>query len=186
MSKYSSLTQASLPYAEALFESSQVMKLIDQTSQDLILITKTVKESKQLEDFLANPLIVAKVKKEVLKSLFYNQVSRHVFNFLCILIERRRISLLNSIAESYFNLVYQLELTTIVNIYSAVVLTDLQKDSIEKKLQVMTGSQSVELIVKINPDLIGGLVVKIGSKVIDMSISGQLNQIAAYLNVSRV
>lgn len=184
MSKYSSFTKASLPYAEALFESSQVMRLIDKTSQDLQLVAKVIAQSSPLKTFLSNPLVLAESKKRVLKNLFQNKVSDHVFSFLLILVKRRRIELFSSVVENYLSLVYQLQLTTIVNIYSAVPLSNVQKQALEKKLEKMTDSRKIELLIHIKPELLGGLVIEIGSKVIDMSISGQLSNIASYLNIS--
>lgn len=184
MSKYSSFTKAALPYAEALLKSSQAINLINKTGDDLQLIASTISQSIILKNFLSNPLVLAESKKKVLRRLFESEISLHVFNFLYILVERRRIQLFNSIVENYLGLVYQLELITIANVYSAVLLSDMQKKALENKLQRMTGSKKIELFVYIKPELLGGLVIKIGSKVIDMSIYGQLNQISAYLNVS--
>lgn len=182
MSKSSSVDKAALPYAEALFESSQNMELIEKTSKDLDIILKTIESSNNLEDFLANPLIKIDAKKNVLNTLFVNQVSNHVLNFLSILVDRRRIVLLNSIITCYLNLVYQLQLVTLAEVYTAIPFSDIQKKSLQEKLQIMTNSKDIQLVININPELIGGFIVKIGSKIIDMSIYGQLNQISSYLN----
>lgn len=184
MSKSGSLSKASLPYAEALFESSQFIQLIEKTNQDLLLISETLSKSDLLKLFLSNPLVASETKKKVLQRLFLDQVSSHVLNFLSILVDRRRISLLNSIIDCYLILVYKLKLTTVANIYTAAVLTDSQQKSLEKKLQDMTNSREIKLVIQVNPELIGGFVIKIGSKIIDMSIYGQLNQMTSYLNVA--
>lgn len=184
MSKSGSLVKASLPYAEALFESSKFIQLIEKTNQDLLLISETVSNSDSLKLFLSNPLVTSETKKKVLQQLFLDQVSSHVLNFLSILVDRRRISLLSSIIDCYLTLVYKLKLTTVANIYTAAVLTDLQQKSLEKKLQDMTNSKEIKLVIQVNPELIGGFVIQIGSKIIDMSIYGQLNQMTSYLNVA--
>lgn len=186
MSKNGSVVKAALPYAEALFESSQVMQLIEKTREDLDLILNTIEQSSNLKGFLANPLIKVKIKKNVLNDLFINQISKHVLNFLLILIDRRRITLLNSIVNYYLNLVYQLQLVTLVQVYTAVPLSEVQKQALKDRLQLMTNSKDIQLIVKVNTELIGGFVVKIGSKVIDMSIYGQIHQISSYLNGTRL
>jgi len=85
MSSSSSVAKAAWPYAEALFESSQSMELIEKTTEDLGLISKTIEDSSSLKNFLANPLIVIEAKKNVLSSLFTDQVSSHVLNFLSIM-----------------------------------------------------------------------------------------------------
>lgn len=184
MSQSSSLAKAAFPYAEALFESSQVMQSIEKTNQDLNLILDTVSQSDTLENFLSNPLIGPEIKKKVLKKLFNSQISSHVLNFLSILADRRRINLLSSIIDCYLNLVYKIQLTTVANVYTPVILTDLQHESLEKQVKSMTNSKQVKLVIHIQEDLIGGFVIKIGSKIIDMSISGQLNQMTSYLNIS--
>ena len=186
MSTNGSLAKVALPYAEALFESSQVMQLTSSTCQDLDIISKTIKQSNILESFLSNPLVINDAKKKVLHDLFINKINNHVLNFLSILVERRRITLLGSIIDCYLSLVYQLQLITVVNVYTAIMLTEVQKESLKDKLQRMTSSKEIQLIEHINPDLIGGFVIKIGSKVIDMSIYGQLNQISSYLNSARL
>ena len=182
MSSDGLFAKVAIPYAEALFESSQLMQLVGTTREDLNLIATTIEKSSNLKSFLTNPLIVTNAKKDVLNSLFIDQVNSHVLNFLFILIERRRINLLSSIVTYYLNLVNQLDLITLVTVYAAVPLNEKQKNSLQEKLQVITDSKVVQLIINIKPDLIGGFVVKIGSKVIDMSIYGQLNQISSYLS----
>lgn len=184
MSKSGFSAKASLPYAEALFESSQFIQSIEKTNQDLLLISETLSKSDSLKLFLSNPLVVSETKKIVLQKLFLDQISSHVLNFLSILVDRRRINLLSSIIDCYLKLVYKLKLTTVVNIYTAALLTDSQQKSLEKKLKNMTNSKEVKLLIQVNPELIGGFVIKIGSKIIDMSIYGQLNQMTSYLNVT--
>jgi len=182
MSSNSLSAKAAMPYAEALFESSQLMQLVEKTRHDLNLISATIKQSSNLESFLMNPLIIIDAKKNVLKNLFVDQVGTHVLNFLFILIERRRINLLSSIVHYYLTLVNQLDLVTLVTVYTVVPLNEEQKQALKEKLQTITNSKAVQLIIDIKPDLIGGFIIKIGSKIIDMSIYGQLSQIASYLN----
>lgn len=182
MSNNSSVAKASLPYAEALFDSSQDIKLIEKTGKELDIVLETIDKSTDLKDFLINPLIKIDAKKSVLHSIFLNQVSDHVLNFLFILVDRRRIILLSSIIACYLNLVYQLQVVTLAEVYTSIPFSDVQKKALQKKLQIMTNSNDIQLIMHINTELIGGFIVKIGSKIIDMSIYGQLNQISSYLN----
>ena len=182
MSQKTSVIKAALPYAEALFELSQAIQLVEETRKDLDLILKTIEQSGKLGSFLVNPLVPIETKKDVLNDLFVSQVNPHVLNFLSILIERRRISLFYSVRNYYLDLVYRLQLVTLATVYSTTPLTAIQKQTLKNKLQFMTGSQEIQLIEHINTELIGGLIVKVGSKIIDMSISGQLSQMASYLN----
>jgi len=170
------------PYAEALFESSKLMQLVDKTHQDLKTVEVIIQQSQSLQSFLVNPLIAINIKKNVLKNILIDQVSTHVLNFLFILVERRRMILFNSIVNYYSNLVNELELIKLITVYTVIPLNNEQKQALQSKLQVLTNSKEVQLIIEIKPELIGGLVIKMGSKIIDMSIYGQLNQISSYLN----
>nr|YP_010502480.1 ATP synthase subunit delta [Grateloupia turuturu]UXC96893.1 ATP synthase subunit delta [Grateloupia turuturu] len=177
-----SVSKVALPYAEALLESVQEANLVEQTNQDLSLISTILLESIDLKVFLNNPLIASIAKKSVLNELLGNQVNDYVLKFLLVLIDRRRISLLNVIIEKYLELAYNLESTIIAEISTAIMLTELQQQALIEKLKNITQSKNVKLVVQVNPSLIAGFIVQIGSKVIDTSLSGKLKQMAFYLN----
>ena len=182
MSTNNVLNKAAIPYAEALFDLSQSTQLVKKSHQDLQNILLKIRESENLSIFLVNPLISIDDKKKVLSVLFLDQVSSSVLNFLFILIERRRIHLIESIVNCYTSLINQLNATTSVIVYTAYLFNEEQEKALKEKLEAITKAKQIELVIEIKPDLIGGFVVKMGSKVIDFSISGQLNQISSYLN----
>ena len=172
------------PYAEALLELAKSNNVLEQISQDLSYISQMIIDSTELKSFLVNPLINSSLKKNVLNQLCSQQVSDSVLKFLFVLIDRRRISLLELVIEKYFNLVYQAESTIVTEISTVNHLTELQQDTLIEKIKMMTNGKKVKLITKIDPDLIGGFIIKIGSKVIDTSLSGKLQQIAFYLETN--
>lgn len=170
------------PYAEALLTTARDKCITDETQENLSLISSILSESTDLRLFLDNPLINAASKKEVLKNLFTNQVSESVLRFLLVLVDRRRISLLRAVIEKYLELAYDIESTTVVEISTVVALTENQQDALVKKLKNITNSRKIKLLFNIDTSLIGGFVAKIGSKVIDTSLSGKLKNMAFYLN----
>nr|YP_009392257.1 ATP synthase CF1 subunit delta [Osmundaria fimbriata]ARW60819.1 ATP synthase CF1 subunit delta [Osmundaria fimbriata] len=173
-----------VPYAEALIEIAQNSGLLSETSQHLSSISIILSESKDLQVFLSNPLISIEVKKQLLKKLFDNQFSDFIINFLLVLADRRRISFIEIIIQKYLELAYKLESTTIAELSCAVELTELQQENIIDKIRLLTKSSNVKLIINKNPHLIGGFVIKIGSKVIDASLAGKLKKISLYLNTN--
>ena len=182
MSTNNVLNKTAIPYAEALFDLSQSTQLVKKNHQDLQNILLKIRESEHLSIFLVNPLISVNDKKKVLSVLFLDQVSSSVLNFLFILIERRRIHLIESIVNYYTSLINQLNATTSVIVYTAYLFNEEQEKALQEKLEMITKAKQIELVIEIKPDLIGGFVVKMGSKVIDFSVFGQLNQISSYLN----
>jgi F-type H+-transporting ATPase subunit delta len=70
----------------------------------------------------------------------------------------------------------------LAEVASAVELTDAQKQSVREKVIAMTSANQVELNTKIDPDLIGGVIIKVGSQVVDASLRGQLRRIGLRLS----
>lgn len=172
------------PYAEALLELSQLNNVIQQTSQDLSFISQMMIDSPELKSFLSNPLIAVHLKKNVLNQVVSSQISDYVLKFLFVLIDRRRIFLLDVVIEKYFNLVYEAEAIVVAEISTVTNLTELQQNNLIEKIKIMTNGTQVKLIANIDASLIGGFILKIGSKVIDVSLRGKLQQIAFYLETN--
>ena len=141
-------------------------------------------EARSTATFLSNPLINISSKKNVLNQLFTNQISGFVLKFLLVLIDRRRIFMLDIIIEKYFNLVYKTESTILTEVITAISLTEEQESMLVEKLKIMTNSQNIKLITTIDQSLIGGFIIKIASKVIDASLLGKLKQMAFYLETN--
>lgn len=172
------------PYAEALLELSRINNVIEETSQDLSFISQMLIDSSEFKSFLINPLITNNLKKKVLNKIFATQINDFVLKFLFILIDRRRIALLSIVIEKYLDLVYAVEETILTEISLVSELTELQQNNLIEKIKIMTSSKKVKLITHIDASLIGGFILKIGSKIIDTSLSGKLKQIAYYLETN--
>nr|YP_009399913.1 ATP synthase CF1 subunit delta [Tolypiocladia glomerulata]ARW69732.1 ATP synthase CF1 subunit delta [Tolypiocladia glomerulata] len=170
------------PYAEALIAKAQKVECLDQYKIDLSSILSVLLKSKDLQIFLVNPLNSNINKKSVLKKLFDGQINSFIMNFLLVLVDRRRISFLKSIIEKYLEITYLLESVTIVELYSVVDFSEDQQNDLINKIKLATKSNEIKLISKKDPSLIGGFIIKIGSKVIDASLVGKLNKISSYLN----
>lgn len=174
----------SVPYAEALLELAKKSNLITEMVKDLSFISEILSQSSDLQLILANPLVGVSAKKNILDQLFADKINRSALNFLLVLVDRRRIYLLLTIIHKYLELNYLLESITIAELFTAVSFSEEQQSALVEKLKVMTNSKNIKLVITINSDLIGGFIVKIGSKVIDASISGKLHKMSFYLNTN--
>nr|YP_009295994.1 ATP synthase CF1 delta subunit [Schizymenia dubyi]AOM64929.1 ATP synthase CF1 delta subunit [Schizymenia dubyi] len=182
MSNQNVMSKVALPYAEALLELANNSHLLDKTNQDVALIIEILSKSIDLKLFLENPLITSTAKKDVLNQILVNQVNDFVLKFLLVLIDRRRIPILRVILNKYLELAYKLESIVIAEIATTVVLTESQEDNLIEKLKIITKSEQVKLSISVDSSLIAGFIIKIGSKVIDTSLSGKLKQMSLYLN----
>ncbi|MEQ9621158.1 ATP synthase F1 subunit delta [Coleofasciculus chthonoplastes] len=172
------------PYAEALMSLAQEHDLVDKFGEDVAALLDTLKESEELEQFLGNPIVKADDKKAVLEQITGDQIHPYMVNFLKILVERRRILFLRDVCKQYQALLRELKQAVLAEVVSAVELNDDQKQAVRQKVLSMTNAQDVELDTQIDADLLGGVIIKVESQVVDASLRGQLRRIGVSLSRS--
>jgi F-type H+-transporting ATPase subunit delta len=169
-------------YAQALLSLAQDSNALDDVSNDVNAIANVLKESADLRAFLTNPLFKADAKKGVLGQVFGEAVHPYTRNFLMLLADRRRSFLLEGICTAFQDLMRKLNQTVLAEVTSVSPLNDDQQEALRQKVIQLTGARQVELVTKQDPDLIGGVIIKIGSQVVDASLRGQLRRISLRLN----
>ncbi|WP_434683840.1 ATP synthase F1 subunit delta [Pseudanabaena minima] len=180
--KSNSVSQAVVaPYADALISLAQEQNHLDAIAKDVRLIGDTLADSVELTQLLASPLIGANVKKGVIESVFGSSVNVLTKSFLLLLVDRKRIAFLGEIVKEFKALLRVIDQVSLAEITTALKLSRAQEDSIRDRVKAMTKAKSVELDITINPDLIGGVIIKVGSQVVDASIRGQLRRLKSSL-----
>jgi F-type H+-transporting ATPase subunit delta len=102
-------------------------------------------------------------------------------NFLQLVIDKKRTAFLISILEQFLALVRDRTSTVLAQVTSVTELSNEQRDRVKEKVKAMTNANDVELETTLDPDLIGGVVIKVGSQVLDASLRGQLRRIGLSL-----
>ena len=170
------------PYAEALMSLAQSQNLVEQFGDNVAALLSLLLSSEELQQFLGNPIFDAEKKKAVLRQLVGDQVHPYMMNFLLILVDRRRILFLEGICKKFQEQLRKLNQTVLAEVTSAVPLSESQQQTVREKVLAMTSAREVELDNKLDPDLIGGVIIKVGSQVIDASLRGQLRRIGIQLS----
>ena len=164
-------------YAKALVNLAEIEKDLDNTGKHLNSITKVYKENSELRQVLSDTKVSSGVKLEILKDVLSKiKVSRLVDTFSRYLLAKRRIDFLPDI-ERAFNLLLQEKLGRIEA--KVTTASELPKDTVKKLVDSISSysGKEIEVNVTIDPSIIGGIVTRIGSTVIDGSIQTYLNQI---------
>lgn len=174
-------TEIAEPYAQALMSLAQSQDLVDRFEEDAGSLAAVLKESADLNVLLTNPFFEADQKKSVLRQIVGEQIHPYLVNFLMLLVDRGRIIFLAEILEQYKKLTRKLKQTVLAEVTSAVELNEGQQEAIRQRVLGMTQAQQVELDVRIDPDLLGGVIIKVGSQVVDASLRGQLRRIGVRL-----
>lgn len=170
------------PYASALMSLARSQDLSEQFGENVRSLLNLLQSSEQLRDFFANPFVKAEDKKAVLGQIVGESIHPYMRNFLMVLVDRRRIQLLEPICQQYLALLRELNQTVLAEVTSAVELTENQQQAVREKVMAMTNAHQVELDSKIDPELIGGVIIKVGSQVIDASLRGQLRRLSLRLS----
>ena len=174
-------SEISEPYAQALMSLAQQNNLTDQFGETFRQLDSLLSESQEFKDFVLNPVIKNEDKKNVLKQVM-GDANPYLINFMMLLVDKRRIIFLESIVDQYLSLLRKLNQTVLADVTSATELNDEQKGKIVDKVKQIVEARDVELKTTVDPSLIGGVIIKVGSKVIDASLRGQLRRISVSLN----
>ncbi len=172
------------PYAQALMAIAQSQDLVDKFNEDAAYLLDLFNSSSELQQFLANPFTPVDAKKAVLEQIGSDQVHPTMQNFMRLLVDRGRVLFLGGVCKQYQSLVRELRQVVLAEVTSAVELNDEQKEAVRQKVLQLLDVQQVELETSVNPDLIGGVIIQVGSQVFDASLRGQLRRLGVSLSSS--
>jgi len=172
------------PYAQALMSIAQSQDLVDRFNDDVALLLETINSSEELRQFLDNPFMKPETKKAVLRQLVSDRVHPVMQNFLQLLVDRGRSLFLPGICKQYQSLVRQLRQIVLAEVTSAVELNDGQLEAVRQKVTALTGATQVELEPHVDSDILGGVIIRVGSQVFDASLRGQLRRLGLNLSAS--
>ena len=182
MSKNPLAAKVAAPYARALYDFSVEQNLMHQITADFQNLEVFLDQTPDLTQYFNNPLISSDKKQELLDKTLKSQLNIETFKFLSVLVKRDRINLLESIITSYLNLVYSLASIKMIEVSTAFAFTNLQKNTLIKKLKELTNAREIRLIINVDSSLIGGFLIKTDSKVIDFTVKNQLQLLAKHLD----
>ena len=177
-------SEVALPYAKALMDVAQAHQVTDQIGSEVGDLLVLLENSDELKTFLANPVLDTEAKKAVLRQISEGQVIPFLLNFLMILVDRNRVMFLEDVLSQYQVLLRALNRTVLADVTAAVELSEAQHSQIQERVKQLTGASSVDLAVTIDPSLLGGVIVKVGSQVIDASLRTQLRRIGMQLTAT--
>ena len=164
-------------YATALFELAREENKLEETEQALIRLSASLDESEDLARLVRSPIFSADEQSTALAEISKQAgMPTLAANFLQLLVKNRRLFALRDIIAGFRKLAadHRGELTA--DVTSAVSLNEAQSDELKATLKAKTG-KSITLIEKVDPAILGGLVVKIGSRMVDSSIRTRLNNL---------
>ncbi|MDA8194618.1 MAG: ATP synthase F1 subunit delta [Thermaerobacter sp.] len=161
------------PYARALFESATERGDTPTVAQDLAHVMQSWQESPDLRVFLARPEVPATAKKTVLERLFHDRLSPLTRHLLAVVVDKHRVGMLPEISREFVRLWDGARGILHADVDTAAPLTDQEQADLKRAIAQATGHQ-VELRVRVNALLLGGVVIRVGDRVLDGSLARRL------------
>jgi len=164
-------------YATALFELARDEKSIDAVKADLDKFDAMLNESADLKRLVRSPVFAADAQLRALSAVLDKAgISGVSAKFLKVLTANRRLFAVSDVIRAFRALVAKFKGEASAQVTVAEPLSDKNLDSLKAALQAISG-KDVTLNVKVDPSIIGGLVVKLGSRMVDSSLRTKLNSI---------
>lgn len=162
-------------YGEALFETALDVNHVDDLFEEAKAVRVIFAENPKLLKLLDHPSIIKEEKLQTIKAVFEGKVTQEMSAFLQIVVDKGRQAELDSILSYFIDRVKEYKHIGVAFVTSATELTDIQKQQIEKKLLDTTSYETLEMNYMTDKELIGGLVIRIGDRVVDSSIKTRIN-----------
>ncbi len=160
-------------YSAALFEIAKENEWIDTLEKEIKIVEKVYEEA-NLAAFLENPKVSPEEKKRIIESSFEGKVKDEIVGLLVLLIRKGRSKYFSDIFEAIQESIDEHEGRIKVYVSSAYKLSADEKTALEDRIARLTKKQVIA-IYKVDESLIGGLVIRIGDKVVDSSIKEHLS-----------
>jgi F-type H+-transporting ATPase subunit delta len=162
-------------YARALFEVARDNDVLDRVHDELGEFADALDEDRNLQVFLFSPYFSSEEKKQGVRRIVTDADER-LLNFLELLAERHRMPVLFRIRRAFDSMWADENKLLPVTVTSAVELDEELVNSIGERIEEQTGRQ-VELSSKVDPDVLGGLQVRVGNMVLDATVRNRLEQL---------
>lgn len=169
-------------YGEALFDLCLENQSVDVTESEIKAVKEAFASDADLYKFLNHPKITKEEKVALIEKVFKGHVSDEVTGFLVIIVEKGRYGQINEIFDYFLAKVLEYHKIGIAKVTSAVALTEKQKQDIVAKLLATTSYVQFEMEYQVDASIIGGLIIRIGDRVVDSSIQTKLKNLSKNLS----
>ena len=164
-------------YASALYDLAVEKKIVDLVLKDLIFLQKCIQENRDLKLLTKSPLIISSDKLNIFEKILSKQESDNLTNaFLKVISSNKRFPKLSSIISQFLKINSQKRGDVLADVTSADELSDSQKNGIKDQLKQILG-EKLSLNFNVDKKIIGGLIVKVGSKMVDSSLATKINKL---------
>jgi F-type H+-transporting ATPase subunit delta len=169
-------SRAAIRYAKAILSFALEQQKEVEVNNDMLLVANTIQQSEDLQLLLNSPVLKTELKKAALKEIFESKTTALTIGLINLLVDNQRLPILGEVAKKYTVIYDSLKGIEVAKVTTAVPLTEELNQQILKKVIEITGKKAtIESII--DPDIIGGFILRIGDIQYDASIANKLELI---------
>lgn len=172
-------------YANALFALARDSKQLEKVEADFPGVAGMIQGDADLHAFLTHPAIIPAEKKKILKALFGTKVNEMLYDFLCLVVDKKREAYIPFMCEGFIELLMEHRNRQEAEVDTPYELPAELSAGIAAKLEKITG-KSIIIRQVVEPKLIGGIRIRLGDRVMDGSVVARLRQMKEALQSARV
>ena len=161
-------------YGDALFELAVEENCLDSMMEEVRAVAKLLQENPDLTGLMNHPKIDKEEKVKIMEDIFKGRVSDELVGLIRMIVEKDHYREIEEVFAYFVDRVKEYKNIGTAYVTSAMELTDAQKDAVEKRLLETTKYVQFEMHYDVDADLIGGMVIRIGDRVVDSSIKTKL------------
>ncbi len=164
-------------YAKSLLSLAVENNCLEEVAKDMRLIEKVVSENKPLSLLLKSPIIKTDKKISILSEIFEKNISVLSFSFIKIIVRKKREVILHNITTSFAAQYNVLKHIDTAYITTAIPIDENLRKSVIASIKNTINNANLELVEKVDPSIIGGMILRVGDKQIDESIRRKINEL---------
>ncbi|MCD8325530.1 MAG: F0F1 ATP synthase subunit delta [Lachnospiraceae bacterium] len=168
-------------YGDALFDLAMEENSLDELWQESEAILTVLSENPEFFALMSHPGITGEEKLQVVEEVFHGRVSDTMTGFLLLVAGKERFGDLPSILHYFIDRVKEQKKIGVAYVTTAAVLDKAGKEKVEKRLLETTSYQKMEMHYAVDESLIGGMVIRIGDRVVDSSVRTKIEELKRQL-----
>ena len=173
-------------YGDALFELALEEKKVDLLFDEAKVFLEVIQKDDELIRFMKHPKIVKEEKLKTGKAIFDKKFSKEFAGFLMILVQKDRFSEIEKTLEYFIGRMKEHKKIGVAYVSTAKALSDAQKEKVRKRLLETTDFETFEMNYTVDETLLGGMVIRVGDRVVDTSIKNKLKNLSKQLYALQV
>lgn len=174
--------QVSAVYGDALFAAGSEDNRLNELSEEVRVVSQAMLENPDLSKIMNHPKIDKEEKIKMIEDIFRGHVSGELTGLMCLLVEKGHYKDMQKVFAYFTAKVKEYNHIGTAYVTSAVELSDSQKENIEKRLLETTAYVQFEMHYNVDAAIIGGLIIRIGDRVVDSSVKTKLARLTRELS----